>query len=94
MQHIAVRCEFFLAFKRKLHQNSLEGDEVLWVRLVVMKHSIHGRVGECIHNAIVTLLTVSAFAKWRNLYVLMALRVAPSQHSGHYHEPGPISCWL
>lgn len=73
---------------------SFEGDEVLWVRLVIMEHNIHARVREMIHHTIITVLTVFAFAKWRNPHVLMAYCVGASQNSGHYHELSPISRWL
>lgn len=78
----------------KLCKISFEGDEVLWVRLVIMEHHIHGRVGEHIHNTIVTVLTVSVIAKWRNPHVLVALCVGPSQNSGQYHKLRSIGCCL
>lgn len=73
---------------------SFEGDEVLWVRLVIVEHYIHARVGEHIHHTVESVLTLSAVAIWGKRHVLVAHCVGAGQNSGHDHELGPIDFWL
>lgn len=83
---VPLCCEL-IALKKKLNKkkqlkivslaphstlSSYEGDEVLWVRLVIVEHNKHGRVGEHIHHTVETVLTLCACARWGNPHVFMA----------------------
>lgn len=64
---------------------SLKGDEVVWVRLVIMEHNIHVGFVEYIHHTVAAVMGLLATARRRNLHVALARGVDASQDSSHKH---------
>lgn len=61
-------------FPAALHPplSSHEGNEVLWVCLVIMENNIHAGVDEHIHHTVKSVMALSATAMWRHLHVSLA----------------------
>lgn len=64
---------------------SLKGDEVVWVRLVIMEHNIHVGFVEYIHHTVAAVMGLLVTARRRNHHVASALGVGASQDSSHKH---------
>ena len=66
-----------------LQPPSLEGDEVVWVRLVVMEHNIHPGVVYSVHHTVIAVVGLTVTAWRRNLHVAASQSGDASQDSGH-----------
>ena len=79
-------CNSFCCHKQSfLQPPSLEGDEVVWVRLVVVEHNIHLGIVYFVHHTVTAVVWLTVSARRRNLHVAASLSVDASQDSGHKH---------
>lgn len=80
--------------RKKLISQSLEGDKVFWISLVIMKHNKYDRVLHILHHAVEALVGLLWVARWGYLHGTLPLCVCAGQDPSNKHQPRSIRAWL